>query len=129
MKIAIATRPSGQVTGHAGQTRRWLLYTLPETPTAPLPAAQCIELARHELMHHFRDVGPHPLDGVAILVAGSAGDGFVRRLHKRGTRVLLTGERDPAVVVERLRRGQPLPPQRFELGTALCKLRDLLSRH
>ena len=80
-------------------------------------------------MHHFEDDGPHPLGGVDIVVAGSAGDGFVRHMKKRGTEVLLTGETDPAAALTRIFAGETLPDQRFDVTTALRKLHDLFSRH
>ena len=55
-------------------------------------------------MHHCEDDGPHPLDGVDIVVAGSAGDGFMRHMKKRGAEVLLTGETDPAAALTRFSR-------------------------
>jgi predicted Fe-Mo cluster-binding NifX family protein len=130
MKIAIATKDWLSVSGHAGQARRWLLYDFGQTPPAgSLPQAQCVELAKHQIMHHFEGDGSHPLDGVDIVVAGSAGDGFVRHMKKRGAEVLLTGETDPAAALTRILDGEALPDQRFDITTALCKLRDLFSRH
>jgi hypothetical protein len=92
MKIAIATKDWITVSGHAGQARNWLLYELSGlAPGAPLPEPERIVLAKEEVLHHFQDDGPHPLDGVEIVIAGSAGDGFVRHMKKRGAEVLLTG--------------------------------------
>lgn len=51
-----------------------------------------LALSRAQVFHHWDDAGPHPLDGVAVLVARSAGDGFLRRIQKRGVNVRLTGE-------------------------------------
>ena len=130
MKIAIATKDWLSISGHAGQARCWLVYDFGQTPPAgSLPQPQCVELAKHQVMHHCEDDGPHPLDGVDIVVAGSAGDGFVRHMKKRGAEVLLTGETDPTAALTRILAGEALPDQRFDVTTALCKLRDLFSRH
>ena len=130
MKIAIATKDWLSISGHAGQARCWLVYDFGQAPLAgSLPQSQCLELAKHQVMHCFEDDGPHPLDGVDIVVAGSAGDGFVRHMKKRGAEVLLTGETDPAAALTRILDGEALPDQRFDVTTALCKLRDLFSRH
>jgi predicted Fe-Mo cluster-binding NifX family protein len=130
MKIAIATKDYTQVSGHAGQTRHWLLYDLgSHQPGTPLPAPKLVELAEEHLPHYFQDDGPHPLDGVDIVVAGSAGDGFIRHMKKRGADVLLTGEQDPAAALNCILSGQVLPDTRFDISTTLCKLRDLFSRH
>lgn len=130
MKIAIATKEFTAVSGHAGQARHWLFYDLSAHQSGQLlPPPRFIELAKEQVLHHFQDDGPHPLDGVDIIVAGSAGDGFIRHMKKRGAEVLLTGESDPAVAITRILAGEALPDQRFDLTTTLCKLKDLFSRH
>lgn len=130
MKIAVATRDWTAVGSHAGQTRNWLLYDLADHRLGrPLPEPARVELAKAQLFHHFQDDGPHPLDGVEIIVAGSAGDGFVRHMRKRGAEVLLTGETDPTRALTLVIAGEALPDQRFDITTTLCKLRDLFSRH
>lgn len=130
MKIAMPTRDGKTVAGHAGKARSWLIFDLgagvgPEG----LPEPAQIELAKDEVFHEFSDDRPHPLDGVELVVAGSAGDGFVRHLKKRGAEVVLTGETDPSEALRRLARGEALPEQSFDITTSLCKLRDLFSRH
>ncbi len=130
MKIAIPTKDWVAVSGHAGKARHWLLYDLTDQrDDAPLLSPTRAELAREQLFHHFQDDGPHPLDGVEIVLAGSAGDGFIRHMKKRGADVLLTGETDPALALARIVAGEALPDQRFDITTSLCKLRDLFSRH
>lgn len=130
MKIAIATKDFKEVSGHAGQTRQWLVYDLSRHRSGQLlPAPRQVELAKDEVLHVFEDDRPHPLDGVDIVVAASAGDGFIRHMKKRGTEVLLTGENDPAVAITRIVAGEALADQRFDITTTLCKLRDLFSRH
>ncbi len=130
MKIAVATKDWVTVSGHAGQARCWLLYDLAEHRSGQsLPPPAHVELAKDQLIHYFDDQGPHPLDGVEIVVAGSAGDGFVRHMQKRGAEVLLTGETDAANALTRIVAGDALPDQRFDVTTSLCKLRDLFSRH
>ena len=130
MKIAIATKDYLVVGGHAGQTRHWLLFDLARHfAENPLPSPTRVELSKEQLLHHFQDNGPHPLDNVDIVVAGSAGDGFIRHMEKRGTEVLLTGETAPDVALAKIIQGEPLPETRFDVTTTLCKLRDLFSRH
>ncbi len=130
MKIAIATKDWQTVSGHAGKARCWLLYHLqPGQAADALPPPARVELTNDQVLHHFKDDGPHPLDGVEIVVAGSAGDGFVRHMKKRGAEVLLTGETEPLAALKRIIAGEPLPDQRFDITTTLCKLRDLFSPH
>ena len=125
--VAIAAQDDGAVAGHAGKARRWLVYDC--VPGAPLPAPRAVALAPDQVFHHFHDDGPHPLDGVDVVVAGSAGDGFLRHMARRGTEVLLTGETEPLRALERILAGEALPDRRFDPTTVLCKLRDLFSRH
>jgi predicted Fe-Mo cluster-binding NifX family protein len=130
MKIAVPTRDRTHVAGHAGKARSWLVYDLAGLRSGdPLPAPVAVDLAADEVFHHFADDRPHPLDGVEIVVAGSAGDGFVRHMKKRGAEVVLTGESEAATAVAKLVAGEMLADQRFDITTSLCKLRDLLSRH
>lgn len=130
MKIAVATHDWTTVAGHAGQTRNWAVFDLAGHRAGdPLPEPARVTLAKEQLFHHFRDDGPHPLDGVDIVVAGSAGDGFVRHMAKRGADVLLTGETDPKATLAAILAGEALPDTRFDITTTLCKLRDLFSRH
>ncbi|WP_294538064.1 hypothetical protein [uncultured Rhodoblastus sp.] len=130
MKIGVATKDWLAVSGHAGKATCWLLYDLAQyRPGEPLPPPTRVELTKEQLFHYFDDKGPHPLDGIEIAVAGSAGDGFIRHLRKRGAEVLLTGETDPATALTRIASGETLPDQRFDITTSLCKLRDLFSRH
>ena len=130
MKIAIATDNYTRVAGHAGKARHWLLYLLHgHTPQQLLPAPTLIKLAPEQVMHHFKDDAPHPLDGVDLVLAGSAGEGFIRHMRERGADVLLTGEDDPATALTQILAGEALPDPRFDVTTTLCKLRDLFSRH
>ena len=130
MKIAIATKDFTAVSGHAGQTRQWLLYDLSNHRASQLlPAPHRIDLDKEQVLHVFEDNAPHPLDGIDIVVCASAGDGFIRHLKNRGAEVLLTGESDPALAITRILAGEALPDPRFDITTTLCKIRDLFSRH
>ncbi|MDO6386742.1 MULTISPECIES: NifB/NifX family molybdenum-iron cluster-binding protein [Uliginosibacterium] len=131
MKIAIPTKDFRTVCGHAGQARRWLLYTLPAPVglTQTLPAAEEIELPKEMAIHHFNDQGPHPLDGVDLILSFSAGDGFFRRMEQRGTRVLLTGEPDPVIAIRNFLAGDAQPKPPFDITAKFCKIHDLFSRH
>ncbi|NJA89533.1 hypothetical protein HCX48_09895 [Rhodocyclus tenuis] len=127
MKIAIATRHFATIARHAGQTREWLLYDC--LPTQAPPAPERIELAREQVIHHFSGEGPHPLDGAELIIAASAGDGFVRHMAKRGARVLLTAESDPLHAVTKVLAGEELAAPRVDVTRVLCALHDVFSRH
>lgn len=127
MKVAIATHKHwSQVSGHAGQAREWLLFDC--QPGIPAPEPRRLSLTKEQLPHQFKDDGPHPLHGVEVLIAGSAGDGFLRHMGRWGAQVLLTGETDPLAALQKVLAGEALPDTRFDVTTALCKVRDLFSR-
>jgi predicted Fe-Mo cluster-binding NifX family protein len=128
MKIAIATKENwSRVSGHAGQTRDWLVFDC--QPGHPRPTPLGIQLTKEQLPHYFNDDDPHPLHGVEIVVAASAGDGYIRHMRKWGAQVLLTGETDPLIALEKILAGEAPADTRFDISTTLCKLRDLFSRH
>ncbi len=130
MKIAIATRHFEAVSGHVGNATEWLLYDLSAHQRGRLvPPPQRITLDRDQVFHVFDDARAHPLDGVDIIVAASAGEGFIRHMKKRRTEVLLTGETDPTLALTRIMAGEALPDPRFDITTTLCRVRDLFSRH
>lgn len=130
MKIAIATRNFKTLAGHAGKTRHWLIYDfdLPRAADA-LPEPTRLTLKKEQTFHYIPDGEPHSLDGVDMLLTGSAGEGFIRRMKLRGGEVLLTGERDPENALRLLIAGEAQPEPRFDPSTALCRLRDLFSKH
>ena len=124
MKIAIAVKDDwNSVAGHAGQTPNWLVYEC--LPGQAIPEPLRITLTKDQFPHHFQDDGPHPLHGVEIMVAASAGDGYIRHMHKWGAQVLLTGEKLPRVALDKILAGEALADPRFDVTTTLCKLRDM----
>ena len=128
MKIAIATKENWtRVSGHAGQAREWLLFDCQSGKTIPPPIK--IRLSKEQLPHYFKDDAPHPLHNVEILIAASAGDGYIRHMAKWGSEVLLTGEIDPIVAIHKVCHGGVLAERQFDMTTTLCKLRDFFSRH
>jgi hypothetical protein len=125
MKIAIATKDYTRVAGHAGQARHWLLY---DSEVAGAEPAR-VELPRTLVFHHWEGEGEHPLDGISAIIAGSAGDGFRRRMAKRGVEVILTGEPDAGRALTAVLEGEVLPEPGFDPTTLVCRLRDLFSKH
>ncbi|NMG44446.1 hypothetical protein GPA22_11975 [Aromatoleum toluvorans] len=130
MKIAIATDDFTAVAGHAGQARHWLLF---DCVPSQAPVGERIELTKAQIFHHWEADGPsgepHPLDGIEIIVARSAGDGFLRRMRQRGVNVLLTSETAAEAALTRILAGEALPDPRWDVSQLLCRLRDLFSKH
>lgn len=95
--IAITSQNFRTVTGHAGKARRFLIYTV-EADMSVSETAR-LDLPREMAMHEFDDRFPHPLDNTDVLITGGSGDGFVRRMARRGVRVVATAETDPEAAV------------------------------
>jgi len=127
MKIAVATTNNWlNVSGHAGQARTWLLYDCAGATTAPKPRQ--IVLTEDEVPHNFKGARPHPLDGVSVVATASAGQGFVRHMAKRGSKVVLTQETDPGVAVHKILSGTlPYKPW-LALTGFFCMLRNFFKR-
>ncbi|AWK85805.1 NifB/NifX family molybdenum-iron cluster-binding protein [Azospirillum thermophilum] len=96
MKFAIASQNFRTVTAHAGKTRRFLLFE--GTPGSEPVETGRLDLPRELAFHDFAG-GPHPLDEVDVVIAGSAGPGFIARMRERGVHAVATGETDPRTAV------------------------------
>ena len=51
-------------------------------------------------MHEFHADGPHPLDAVDVIIAGSFGEGFATRIAARGIVAVATDLTDPIEAVK-----------------------------
>lgn len=97
MKIAVTSQNFRTVTPHAGRTRRFLVYRA-ELAVEPVEIDR-LDLPKEMAMHEFHQNGPHPLDTVDVVIAGSFGDGFARRMARRGIRAVTTEKVDPLEAV------------------------------
>jgi predicted Fe-Mo cluster-binding NifX family protein len=108
LKIGVTSQNFRTITAHGGKTRRFMIFEVS-------PDGQIAETARHDLpkemcIHeHPRDAA-HPIDGLDILITGSCGDGFMRKLADRSIKAVVTGETDPAAAITALVSGRALAP-------------------
>ncbi|MBK8321581.1 MAG: nitrogen fixation protein [Betaproteobacteria bacterium] len=107
MKVAVTSQNFRTVTGHAGMTRRFIVFDA--AAGSGVAEVTRLDLPKDMAFHGFAG-GPHPIDGVEILVTGGAGDGFVAKMAARGIRVVQTGQADPRIAVEEVLRGEVTPP-------------------
>jgi predicted Fe-Mo cluster-binding NifX family protein len=107
MRIAITSHDFSTVTSHAGRALRFLVLDASIGEEASEPRR--LDLALEFAMHGFDDAQPHPLDGVEVLLTGSAGDGLIGHLARRGIRVVCTQETDPKKAVEDYLEGRLHP--------------------
>lgn len=108
MKIAVTSQNFRSITQHAGKTRRFLIFEQDPATGSPVETGR-LDLPREMSMHEFHGED-HPLFAVDMLVTGSSGEGFIRRMAQTGVQVIVTGETDPYNACEALFNGRPLPP-------------------
>lgn len=106
MKFAVASQNFCNITPHAGKTRRFLLFEA--TPGGEPVETGRLDLAKEMAIHEFGG-GPHPLDEVQVIIAGSAGPGFVARMKERGITAVATTESDPRTAVSAYLAGTLMP--------------------
>ena len=113
MKIAVTSQNFRTVTGHAGMTRRFLVYQA----AAPDEVAEVgrLDLPIEMAFHGFAG-GAHPIDGVDVLLTASAGEGFHRKMASRGIRVVVTGQEDPLLAVREVLSGTTTAPKPHDHG-------------
>ncbi|MBB5048937.1 putative Fe-Mo cluster-binding NifX family protein [Rhodopseudomonas rhenobacensis] len=108
MLIAVASQNFRTVTGHAGKSRRFLVFDA--APGQPPHEVERLDLPKELAIHEFQDDGAHPLDAVDVVIAGSAGAGFVNRMAARGVQTVATAETDPAAAVAQFVAGTLIAP-------------------
>jgi predicted Fe-Mo cluster-binding NifX family protein len=109
LRIAVSSQNFKTITGHAGKSRRFVVYEVDGDGTPR--EADRLDLPKDMSMHDYHG-DDHPLFGLSLeaLVTQGAGQGFLQRMARHGIRVHLTSESDPMVAVARLAAGEPLPP-------------------
>ncbi|MEW6646485.1 MAG: NifB/NifX family molybdenum-iron cluster-binding protein [Pseudomonadota bacterium] len=107
MRIAVTSQNFRTITGHAGKTRRFLVF---EAEAGSLPhEVERLDLPKEMSFHEFHGEGAHPVDGVDAVITSSCGAGFARRLARRGIRVAVTTLEDPLAAVQAYVEGSLLP--------------------
>jgi len=109
MRIAITSQNFKTITGHAGKTRRFLVYEV-DGEGAPVEVDR-LDLPTEMSVHAYHGED-HPLFhlGLTALVTQGAGQGFVQRMGRQGIAVHVTSESDPRHAVTLVAAGRPLAP-------------------
>lgn len=84
-RIAVTSQNFRTVTGHAGKTRRFIVYG--EQDGAPVELER-LDLPMEQSFHELRGA-PHPLDGSSVLITSGCSENFVHNIAKRGIRVCM----------------------------------------
>ncbi|MBT3204405.1 MAG: nitrogen fixation protein [Gammaproteobacteria bacterium] len=106
MNIAVTSQNFRTITGHAGKSRRFLVYTSPSV--GEWVETDRLDLPKEMSMHEFKG-GSHPIDAFDVLITGGCGDGFIRKMSMRGIKVIATSESDPVTAVKTYASGKALP--------------------
>jgi predicted Fe-Mo cluster-binding NifX family protein len=109
MRIAISSQNFKTITGHAGKTRRFLIYEV-ETGGEPTEIER-LDLPKELSLHEYHGTD-HPLyqRGLSAILTASAGPRFVERMHEQGIDVITTAENDIENALKAIAAGDPLPP-------------------
>jgi predicted Fe-Mo cluster-binding NifX family protein len=118
MKIAVTSQNFRTVTGHAGRARRFLIYDA-EHGCEPIEVAR-LGLPKELAMHDFHGAGPHPIDGVDVILSQGFGAGFARRMARRGITASATDKADPGEAVKTYLAGEQTAPEGFAAATCGC---------
>jgi predicted Fe-Mo cluster-binding NifX family protein len=96
MKFAVASQNSRTVTGHAGKTRRFLVFEA-ESGSEPVEIDR-LDMPKEMALHNYRG-DDHPLYAMDVVIVGSCGEGFAQRLASYGVTVVNTEQGDPLQAV------------------------------
>jgi len=109
MRIAVSSQNFKTITGHAGKTRRFLIYEA-ESGSEPTEIER-LDLPKELSLHEYRGTD-HPLyqRGLSAIVTASAGPRFVERMQEQGINVITTAESDVGEALKAIAAGKPLPP-------------------
>ena len=110
MKVGVSSQNFRTITGHAGKSRRFLVYELREDGVHEL---ERIDLPKEMSLHAFSGT-EHPLFDLDIIVTAGCGEGFVRRMSSHDVHVVATAEIDPKATVEKLLAGKDVSPAAHE---------------
>lgn len=92
MKIAVTSQNFKSVTGHAGKSRRFIIFDI-GTP-GEVSEVMRLDLPKEMAFHEFSGYS-HPLDDMDVILTASAGLGFTEKLAQRGVQVITCGESEP----------------------------------
>jgi len=105
MKIAVTSQNFKTITGHAGKTRRFLIYS--QNEQGEWQESERLDLPKEMAMHEFRGV-KHPIETADVLITGGCGHGFIHRMQTLDIQVVTTSESDPLFAVTQYASGKAL---------------------
>jgi predicted Fe-Mo cluster-binding NifX family protein len=106
MNIAVTSQNFRTITGHAGKTRRFIIFSH-DTDSGEIKEIERLDLPKDMSMHSYRGED-HPIRAANVLITGGCGEGFIRCMARWGIQVIATSETDPANAVRAYLDGKPL---------------------
>jgi hypothetical protein len=106
MRIGVTSQNFRTITGHAGKTRRFLVYEA--SPGGVPREVERLDLEPDLSLHQYRG-DDHPLFALDALITQGHGQGFAQRLARYGVRVVATAASDPLAAAAALAAGDVLP--------------------
>jgi predicted Fe-Mo cluster-binding NifX family protein len=108
MKIAVTYQNGRTISGHAGRTNRFLIYT---TENQKVIDKQDLELDKEQTFHNvfhngLEPVPEHPLLNIVAIIAVDMGAGFFQKMKMNNIDAINTGESDPDIAIEKLLAGK-----------------------
>jgi len=107
MKIGVTSQNFRTITGHAGKTRRFLVYRVDDANT--VHEEPHIDLPKEMSLHAYQGDN-HPAFALDVIITAGCGDNFRARMRRHEVEVLSTAEPDPLQAVTKYLEGRPLPP-------------------
>jgi predicted Fe-Mo cluster-binding NifX family protein len=98
MRVAVTSQDFRNVTGHAGHARGFLIFDA--QPGSEPVEVERLSLSKELVIHEFRGAGPHPIDGVAVILSAGFGAGFAQHMAARGITAVRTEKLDPIEAVK-----------------------------
>jgi predicted Fe-Mo cluster-binding NifX family protein len=106
MRIGICSQNFRTITGHAGKTRRFIVFELQSD--GKVEETDRLDMPKAMSLHEFHGTD-HPLFTLDVIVTASCGEGFIRRLAAHGVSVVTTSEGDPMTAATALASNRALP--------------------
>ncbi len=108
MRIGVTSQNFRTITAHAGRARRFIIFE--DLLDGQIQETGKLDLPKEMSIHEYPRNAVHPIDSLDVLITGSCGEGFQRKMADRGVRVVVTSETDPMAAIAALLSGAPLPP-------------------
>jgi predicted Fe-Mo cluster-binding NifX family protein len=108
MKIAVTYQNGRTISGHAGRTNRFLIYTIEDQKVIDKKEVNMDkEQTFHNIFHDgIEPIPEHPLLYINAINAGNMGSGFFNKMRMKNIDAINTAERDPDEAIEKLLVGK-----------------------